>query len=307
MSGNIFVSVAAYRDPDCVNTLQSLFATAHDPDRLRVGLCWQALPGADDELYPVRDRKDQCAVLAVDARESRGASWARSRIESLWDGEDYLFQIDSHMRFVPNWDFELRSMLTKCESEKPVLTTYPHKYLDGYPETTQELATSFYPTMYAEKFDDDGVLLCNGYGTLISDAPERPARNPFFGAGFVFAAASLIEEVPYDPYLYFFGEEVTRAARLFTHGWDIFTPNAVLANHDYERRPERALHWDDHQDWSDLDRRSRARLRHLLRMEESEEPEVLIDIDRYGLGAVRSLVEYENFAGIDLRTRTIHR
>ncbi|NUP25889.1 MAG: hypothetical protein HOQ44_04200, partial [Nocardia sp.] len=139
-SGSIFVSVAAYRDPDCANTLRSLFATAGDPDRIRVGLCWQALPGADDEFYPVGDRADQCTALVVDARESRGASWARARIESLWDGEDYLFQIDSHMRFTPNWDIELREMLTKCESAKPVLTTYAHKFPEGYPETTTELA-----------------------------------------------------------------------------------------------------------------------------------------------------------------------
>lgn len=306
LSGSIFVSIAAYRDPDCVNTLRSLFATAHEPDRIRVGLCWQALPGIDDEFYPVRDREDQCALLFVDARESRGACWARSRIESLWRGEDYFFQIDSHMRFTPDWDVALQDMLAKCASDKPVLSTYAQEFPKDFSET-EDLAAEIFPNLYAQKFDDDGVLLLGSTCYPLSSAPELPERNPFFSANFFFAAASVIEEVPYDPHLYFFGEEISMAVRLFTHGWDVFTPNAVPIYHNYERRPERGLHWDDHGDWRDLDRRSKARVRHLLRMEDSRDPDVLVDIDDYSLGAVRSLADYEKFAGVDFRTRTIYR
>lgn len=305
MSGEIFVSVAAYRDPDCTNTLRSLFATAREPDRINVGLCWQALPGTDDELYPVRERESQCTVLLVDARESRGACWARSKIESLWRGEDYLLQIDSHMRFMPNWDVALQEMLTKCASDKPALSTYAHAFPEGFPET-ENFVTGTFPVMHAQNFDDDGVLFLGANRPSLSEAPELPARNPFFSANFFFAPASVIAEVPYDPHFYFFGEEISRSVRLFTHGWDLFTPNSVPIYHDYNRRPERGLHWDDHPDWGDLDRRSRARLRHLLNMDVSEDRYVLNEIDKYGLGVTRSMADYEEFAGLDFRNRTIH-
>ncbi len=161
--------------------------------------------------------------------------------------------------------------------------------------------------MCARNFDNAGVLKLGSTGISLSAAPEFPERNPFFSANFFFAAAAVIEDVPYDPHLYFFGEEISLAARLFTHGWDIFTPNAVPIYHDYKRRPERRLHWDDHLDWQNSNRRSKARIRHLLGMESSKDPDVLDEIEKYGLGIARSLAEYEKFAGVDFQTRTIHR
>lgn len=300
------MSIAAYRDPDCINTLRSLFSNAHEPERIRVGLCWQAIPGVDDELYPVRDREDQCTVLAVDARESRGACWARSQIATLWRDEDYLLQIDSHMRFAPHWDMALRDMLSKCASDKPVLSTYAAGFPDGFPET-ENFPTDTFPVLHARHFDNDGILLLISRHLYMSDAPELPERNPFCSANFLFADASVIAEVPYDPHLYFFGEEISYGARLFTHGWDVFTPNAVSIFHDYTRRPGRGLHWDDHEGWGKTDLRSKARVRHLLGTDVAVDHEILIDIDKYGLGGVRSLADYEKFAGVDFRTRTIHR
>ena len=41
----IFVSIAAYRDPECAWTLHSLFAAAAHPERVRVGVVWQVRLG----------------------------------------------------------------------------------------------------------------------------------------------------------------------------------------------------------------------------------------------------------------------
>ena len=50
--GRIFVSVAAYRDPETERTLQHLFATAKNPERVRVVVVQQydCLEGSDDDL-----------------------------------------------------------------------------------------------------------------------------------------------------------------------------------------------------------------------------------------------------------------
>jgi hypothetical protein len=48
-NGKIFVSVVAYRDPECPGTIADLFAKAMHPGKLFVGLITQCDPEADDE------------------------------------------------------------------------------------------------------------------------------------------------------------------------------------------------------------------------------------------------------------------
>ena len=42
--------------------------------------------------------------IKFDAAESRGACWARREAQGVYGGEDFLLQIDSHMRAVEHWD-----------------------------------------------------------------------------------------------------------------------------------------------------------------------------------------------------------
>lgn len=46
----------------------------------------------------------------------------------------------------------------------------------------------------------------------------------------------MLEQVPYEdlPFL-FFGEEQYMLARMFTHGYDVFTPPRSVAYHRYSR------------------------------------------------------------------------
>ena len=70
-------------------------------------------------------------------------------------------------------------------------------------------------------------------------------RARFLAAGFLFTIGSFVEEVPYDPELYFFGEEIAMTLRAYTHGYDLFHPHQVLVWHDYVRSYA-TRHWDDH-------------------------------------------------------------
>lgn len=92
-------------------------------------------------------------VAAIPSEQSVGPVWARGVAFSLWRGERYYLQIDSHMRFRPGWDRYLIWLLEKTRERsdksqsvctdisesspskirklrsKPVLTTYPLGYL----------------------------------------------------------------------------------------------------------------------------------------------------------------------------------
>jgi len=295
----IFVSIAAYRDPECQWTIKDLFEKAYLPDRVNVGICWQVLPEDDDDCFLFATRPRQCRALNVHVRDSWGACWARAQVQTLWQGEEYYLQIDSHMRFAPDWDKRLLDMIAECPSPRPVLSTYPCAYTP--PDQRQEGSFS---VMYPRQFNDDGVLSLHARLFALADSPKHPIPSPFCSGGLLFAPAQMIIDVPYDPNLYFIGEEITMAARLWTRGWDIFAPYDNLIYHDYGRT--RARHWRDNSNWAKANRISVKRINHLLGVTPSDDPDVLRDLDRFGLGTVRSLESFQKFGGISFQTRTIN-
>lgn len=296
----IFVSVASYRDSECPRTLADLFAKAACPDRLVVGVLWQVAPEDPPEWCAVPDRPAQVRGLQVDAAISLGVCWARSRIQrELWQGEAYYLQIDSHSRFAPNWDVTLLTLLTNAPSPKPVLTTHPIRY-----EPPDTLAPDSLPVMTAGRFNDVGILMPKAKSMHPPFVPDLPAPTAFVGAGFLCGPAQMVREVPYDPNLYFHGEEISLSVRLWTHGYDLFNPNKVILYHDYTDRGRRR-HWSDHLDWTSLNQRAQARLKHLLAVQTTTDAEILRDLDRYGLGVQRTLPEYEAFADVDFLRRRI--
>lgn len=300
MYPRIFVNIAAYRDRDCVNTIDDLFGKARWPERLVIGVCWQSLSPDDDDCDPLGKHHEQCRILRFDVSEAQGACWARHYTQTLWQGEEYVLQIDSHMRFVEHWDEKVMAMLAACDSPRPILSNYPSAFTPP-----NQIDSHIVSVINAAGFDDDGILKLGSNGLSPADVPDLPQPNPFLGAGFIFGPSAWICEVPYDPYLYFQGEEITLAARLYTHGWDIFCPSDVLAYHDYNNRPDRPKHWTDRRDWATLNKRSVSRVRHILSMEESDDPDVVRELDRYGLGTQRSLTSYESLTSINFRDRTI--
>ena len=60
--------------------------------------------------------------LDFDIAESQGGTWARSVAQRLWEGEEFTLQIDSHMKFEPDWDWKLIEMLESMPAEKPLLS-----------------------------------------------------------------------------------------------------------------------------------------------------------------------------------------
>ena len=301
----IFVQIASYRDPECQHTINDLFHQARYPDRINVGLCWQYLEGEDPNLVKVV-RPNQVRQLAIPVSLCRGCCWARGQTQQLWKDEPFTLQIDSHMRFVKDWDVRIVNMLEKLRERgvsKPILSHMPPGYdLNG-------VRDDWFPTGLRGKFDEHGIMVVKLLGKeSLNLAPPEPKMGAFIVAGFFFARSEVIKEVPYDPHLFFLGEEVTLSARLWTKGWDIYHPNEVLVYHLYRssisasEKPKKFS--NDHVNASMLDRRSRMRVRHMLARVASPDIEATIEIEKYGLGHDRTLRMYEEYAGVDFRRRT---
>ena len=76
-------------------------------------------------------------------------------------------------------------------------------------------------------------------GGVWDDAPlDYPAFAPFTAAGYFVAHSDFLHEVPFDPFLpwIFMGEEIIMSTRLWTSGYDIFSPTRSVVGHMYVRR-----------------------------------------------------------------------
>lgn len=300
----IFVQIASYRDRECQHTIKDLFEKSNDPDRLSVGVCWQFDSEQDADCFQVSTRPEQVQMLPYDWREGEGVCWARNHTQSLWNGEEYTLQIDSHMRFVQGWDDLMIKELAVCASDKPLLSCSPASYtppnnLQANPKPTIRRVLPFF---------QDGNL--RGRGEYIDREPEKPLNGAFLAAGFMFARSEVIEEVPYDPYMYFDQEEISYAARLFTHGWDIFSSRKPLLYHYYnsDKGSVRPLHWQDLHKEDDkriafLRKRGLDRFNHLVGYKWTNDRDTIKDLVHYGFGTKRSLKEYEEYSGIDFKKK----
>jgi len=297
ISERIFVQIASYRDPECQWTVKDLFEKAANPERISVGIAWQYVIGEDDHCFQVETRSKQVRIQRLNARLSKGVCWARALTQNLWQGEEYTLQIDSHMRFEPDWDQKLISMLRQTHSPKPVLTCYPPAYTPP-----DKLYTGQIFSMGAKEFDRDGMFTMVGRGIDVEHAPKKPIRGAFCSACFLFAPSAVIQEVPYDPNIYFLGEEITLAVRLWTHGWDLFYPNMPVVYTNWDRR-YRKTHFDDHRNWGSLNRRSHARVHYLLTGQEPADTSALKDIEKFGLGSERTLEQYQRYSGVNFRKK----
>lgn len=298
----IFVQIASYRDPECQWTIKDLFEKARYPDRINVGVCWQYDPEEDEDCFKIVVRPEQVKISPYHWKEGKGVCWARYEAQQLFDGEEYVLMIDSHMRFEFNWDETCVNELAQCRSAKSLLSNHPARYTPPHELEAKPMPTALHVKQFTEAGD---IRVAGGYMHKI---PPYPLRGAFIAAGFIFAKGEIIKEVPYDPHMYFNQEEVSLGARLFTHGWDVYHPSKALAYHFYNTGAEtkkRKLHWSDNKEWGGTQSVAKQRFEHLLGMTEASNPRVLVELDRYGHGKERTLAEYEEFSGVDFKKRVV--
>jgi hypothetical protein len=145
-----------------------------------------------------------------------------------------------------------------------------------YP-TRQKISLNKRKQWTAERFEFENKL------------KENPELSETVLGGFMFSDGSIVNEVPYDPEISFFGEEICFAMRSWTRGWDIYSPSKNIVYHFYSRGGYSKI-WKDRNlrglSWKELEDISYEKQKRILCGEES---------GVFGAGSIRTLEEYEMF------------
>jgi len=305
MNKKIFIQIAAYRDPELLPTIRNCIANAKYPKNLKFCIAWQH---TDEDVWDTLDEfknDSRFIILDIPHLETKGTCWARYEIQKRWNGEAYTLQLDSHHRFAKDWDDTLIKMvkdLQKVGHKKPLLTAY----VSSYEPHNDPAGRAHEPWCLAfDRFTPEGAVFF-----LPSAIPEWKTRtlpypSRFYSAHFGFTLGQFCKEVPHDPNYLFHGEEISIAARAYTWGYDLFAPHKVVVWHEYSRAHRERKSWDDIVEWGSWNEESLARNRRLLNVDGEHDPTE--DFGEFGFGSVRTLAEYEKYAGIRFKDRSVQK
>lgn len=330
------LNMPSFRDPLCPRTLKYLFTKAKRPNDIRVRVLQQNMDDDDDclETYckmmaqlreetgggdtskggPAGDacpHRDQIFVHAISAKDAAGPTYARGLIgqdmhaayvNNEISPQDFCMSTDSHMDFEPEWDEKMVNMWEQTKNEYAVLSTYVASIeqlgvnLNGVHEVPHLCMVTFTSQVRTT-------------ATKCARNLVKPKlTNAVWGAGLSFSKCHAELKVPVDPHTpgIFDGEEFNRAARFFTYGYDVYTPNRVFVLHDYHgsQHNPKTSSWG-HGTFSHEDlHNAYYRLNTMLDIpggEPDEQKALQLRRSRFGLGDRRTLDQLIEFSGVDLR------
>lgn len=301
----ILLHLPAYREPELIPTIEDALAQAKYPNRIHFGICRQFNPEDKfDNLDKYRE-DSRFNIYDMPYEKAKGLAYARSIInEQLLTDQEFVLQLDAHHRFTKNWDTTLLKWYNqlKKEGNNPLICGYlpyynPHNDpADRVKEPWYSEAAAFYP---------HGTIFIRPTGFYTDWKKfKKPVPARFISGHFCFGPNKWAKEIKHDPDIFFAGEEINLTVRSYTHGYDLFHPHEVVIWHA-TMREERAgkLVWDDQSKrgedmWWKQNDRGRAKIRKLLRVEDND-----FDLTGYDLGTVRSLQDYEQYAGINFKQK----
>eukprot|EP00929_Paragymnodinium_shiwhaense_P068454 TRINITY_DN3442_c0_g2_i1.p1 TRINITY_DN3442_c0_g2~~TRINITY_DN3442_c0_g2_i1.p1 ORF type:complete len:514 (-),score=129.61 TRINITY_DN3442_c0_g2_i1:21-1562(-) len=230
----------------------------------------------------------------MDPEGGKGPAHQRGVFNELfqYEQEDSMcLSTDSHMGFHKDWDNVLLQDWANTRNEFAVLSVYPTD-ISSAPGIMVDLC---------------GYSLEDGVPRGMTGGDRDPTKAPYltmnWAAGLSFHRCHMEKNVPVDRHLrwIFTGEEVDRAVRLFTHGYDTYLPTNNAVTHDYAHAGQAFWNYQAGDKANEEAGRSKQRLVQLLRLDGDEgEPQ---DFGKYGLGSQRSLEDWVRWSKVNLGSK----
>jgi hypothetical protein len=211
--------------------------------------------------------------------------------------EDFCMQLDAHTIFTQGWDNNIIEEWASTKNEYAILTTYP---TNANEITKAESQNNKLPNAN-NHWEMPHICDVSGYNGIVRNAQAfaaagltRPLLTKFWAAGLSFSRCHAERDVPADPHLkqVFTGEEFSRGARLWTHGYDFYSIARPVIGTYYGGEKGGIENWH-HSSHEQLI--ANERLAALLQVKGAKK----VDLHGYSLGQRRSLDSYIALTGMD--------
>ena len=304
-SKNIFISIASFRDVELVPTLNNLIENCSDTKRLNFNIFMQF----GDELTPftllqkVDKRGANINLKCIPYQESQGVCWARHHLLSLYKDEDYYLQLDSHHRAISGWDLECIKMIDDLKElgYNPALSAYLPSYSPF--NDPKERVDEAWMLNFDRFTATDGCVFFIPSTMTNYKQRKLPMRSRFASGHFLFSEGDICDVPFYNPDYFFHGEEIFMSCSLERHDKQLFNPHKPIMWHEYSREYRgKTKVWDSMPDWEERNKKCHSINRQYFHMD----PRGDYDFSIYEKNAKFSIQDYEKFAGIHFKSRSVH-
>lgn len=197
----IFVGLVAFKDLELDNTVKDIFAKADKPEEVVVGIVNQ-----DETIYKYNGEY-KVKVLHEKPADFLGYCGCRVRMMELYNDEEYYLQVAPHSMMKKGWDSYFVKQLNKYD-KKTILCRIPWDV-----KVDRQTAT------------EKGIKYIKTFGMPdVVETEERldyeEGKEVYFTyAGQIFCHGQWLKDIPYDPYLWIWGEESDICVRSYAKGY----------------------------------------------------------------------------------------
>jgi hypothetical protein len=231
---SIFIAMPSLPDSGLFNTINSACENSSNPDSIHFGIHFSYSDTKD--LKSVRNFiSNNKNIRLIEKKISKnkkknigkiGTGISRCGSSSLYNGEDYFFQTDSHMLFDKDWDKTLIDLHNQAKdfskNNKVILTGYPgpHIYKESeiYKSRKPRYPKFLRNYMFAEVIP--GWVDSEIVGRYESFLPAIKTSGSFMFGDKYFA-----ENPGLEKYIYFLDEELIQTMNLIWEGFALVFPN----------------------------------------------------------------------------------
>jgi hypothetical protein len=294
----IFVNIPCYQDPEIWETISSFIDNADNPERIYFGITNQT----DNFLLhqEVLERFPNVKMHLLVPGSLPGCQPARLKSHEFYNNEDYYLNMDSHMRAIKKWDTLIIEELDDTDKKygPSVFTGYVAAY-DKDNDNKDKIPNVDYTTVFNMNEQNVNHFIKHGIPQFISFpyVTDEPIPSPYISGHFFFTTGKAVIDSPFVKDILFTEEEIFMAVRFFTAGYNLFQPTRTYVYHRYGRNG-RSLFWEDFPEkWYEKSEESKNFVNNVFLNEIVSKENGLLD--------KRTLLDFEQYSGIDFRNRTL--
>lgn len=255
---SIYVSIPNCLDKEYYKTLDDIFLNSDNPNNIYVGTA-HSIPFKNkkhiDEIKNNTSQYSNIRFKFLNHYRNSGVGYGRKESMSMYDGEDYILQIDSHTMLKQSWDTKLIEYYNNAKNfsknkNKTILSTYLscYKYYDN---KNRDYCFGVLPPYSCYISEEDIIAFDRDFDSkknwksLYSPIPRwvTPTEDDFYNfiknnfvlaqkisANFIFSNKTFAEDynksIPF-PFI-FFEEEFIMSVELYNLGYSFIYPNFQL-------------------------------------------------------------------------------